>query len=178
MMNVAVGCDPNADDLKREVIEELRELGCTVTDYGDSDPIYPNVAIRVAEAVAAGAHDRGILVCGTGIGVSIAANKVPGAYAALVENAYAAERAAKSNNANIITFGAQTVGYKLARSIVRTWMQSTYDPLGRSEPKVQRIYEYEREHMICHDSPLETRHNDSLHKLPLRDKKDDHDGYD
>ena len=146
MKPIALGYDPNASALMDAVKEELTELGYEYVDYGSDDPIYANVAIEVAEAVAAGKHERGILMCGTGIGVSIAANKVPGAYAALVENAYSAERAAKSNNANIITMGAQVMGDKLARTLVRTWMQSQYTPGGRSEPKIQRIYEYEKEH--------------------------------
>ncbi|NBF39099.1 MAG: RpiB/LacA/LacB family sugar-phosphate isomerase [Spirochaetes bacterium] len=146
MKPIALGYDPNASTLMDAVKAELDELGYEYVDYGSDDPIYANVAIEVAEAVAAGKHERGILMCGTGIGVSIAANKVLGAYAALVENAYSAERAAKSNNANIITMGAQVMGDKLARTLTRTWMESAYTPGGRSEPKVQRIYEYEKEH--------------------------------
>ncbi|MFO8064757.1 MAG: RpiB/LacA/LacB family sugar-phosphate isomerase [Spirochaetia bacterium] len=145
MTPIALGYDPNASKLMDAVKEELTELGYEYVDYGSEDPIYANVAIEVAEAVAAGKHERGVLMCGTGIGVSITANKVPGAYAALVTDAYSAERAAKSNNANIITMGAQVMGDKLARTLVRTWMQSQYTPGGRSEPKIQRIYEYEKE---------------------------------
>lgn len=146
MKPIALGYDPNASHLMDAVKEELDELGYEYTDYGSSDPIYANVAIEVAEAVAAGKHERGVLMCGTGIGMSIAANKVPGAYAALVENAYSAERAAKSNNANIITMGSQVMGDKLARTLVHSWMESQYTPGGRSEPKIQRIYDYEKEH--------------------------------
>lgn len=145
MTPIALGYDPNASKLMDAVKEELTELGYEYVDYGSDDPIYANVAIEVSEAVAAGKHERGILICGTGIGVSISANKVPGAYAALVSDAYSAERAAKSNNANIITMGSQVMGDKLARTLVRTWMQSEYTPGGRSEPKIQRIYEYEKE---------------------------------
>ncbi len=145
-MKVAIGADPNAFGLKDEIKKELDELGIEYQDFGSEDPIYANVAIDVAEAVAKGDYDRGILMCGTGIGVSIAANKVPGAYAALVTDAYSAERAAKSNDANIITFGAQTIGHMNARSLVKIWMDSKWVPGGRSQPKVDRIYEYEKEH--------------------------------
>ncbi|NLV18062.1 MAG: RpiB/LacA/LacB family sugar-phosphate isomerase, partial [Bacteroidetes bacterium] len=82
-MTVAIGCDPNAADLKRIVISQLEQLGYSVTDFGSDDPIYARVAFAVGEAVAARKFDRGILLCGTGIGMSIAANKVPGIYAAL-----------------------------------------------------------------------------------------------
>jgi len=100
----------------------------------------------VAEAVSRGEYHTGILMCGTGIGVSIAANKVPGAYAALVSDAYSAERARRSNNANIIALGAQVTGPELAKSLVKVFMESEYVPGGRSEPKVRRIVEYAREH--------------------------------
>jgi ribose 5-phosphate isomerase B len=145
MKKVAIGCDPNAVELKETIKSELKELGYDWEDYGSEDPVYANVAIRVAEAVAAGKHDRGILLCGTGIGMSIAANKVSGAYAALVADAYSAERARKSNNANVMTIGAFTTGVELAKVLVRIWMESEYTPGGRSEPKVQRICAYEKE---------------------------------
>ena len=79
-MKIAFGCDPNAAALKLELIEFVRNLGHEVCDFGSDDTIYANVAFEVAEAVAAKKYDRGILICGTGIGVSIAANKVKGAY--------------------------------------------------------------------------------------------------
>jgi ribose 5-phosphate isomerase B len=145
-MKVAIGCDPNAASLKYELIEELKGLGHEVTDLGSDDPIYANVAIDVAEAVAAGTYERGIVLCGTGIGVSLAANKVPGAYCAQVTSAYQAERAALSNNANMIAIGSQVTGNMLARLLVRTWMANGYTPSDRSEPKIQRIYEYAASH--------------------------------
>jgi len=146
MKKIAIGCDPNADALKKAIIKHLAELGYECEDYGSEDPIYANVAIDVAEAVAAGKHDRGILMCGTGIGVSIAANKVPGAYAALCSDAYSTERSIKSNNVTIMTLGEQVTGVELAKSLVTIWMNSEYTPGGRSEPKIQRICDYAREH--------------------------------
>lgn len=146
MKKIAIGCDPNATGMKTAIIEHLKAQGIECEDYGSDDPIYANTAIRVAEAVASGRHERGILMCGTGIGVSIAANKVPGAYAALVTDAYSAERASKSNNANIICFGAQTMGIEVAKTLASIFLGSTYTPGGRSQPKIQRIYDYEKEH--------------------------------
>jgi ribose 5-phosphate isomerase B len=143
---VALGADPNALELKATIREYLESLGHTVRDFGGEDPIYANVAIAVAEAVARGECHTGILMCGTGIGVSIAANKVPGAYAALVSDAYSAERARRSNNANIMALGAQVTGVELAKVLVRVFMESEYVPGGRSEPKVQRIVDYAHEH--------------------------------
>ncbi len=144
-MKVAIGCDPNAVELKETIKKQLKELGHDCQDYGSEDPVYANVAIRVAEAVVAGKHERGILLCGTGIGMCIAANKVRGAYAALVADAYSAERARKSNNANIMTLGAFTTGAEHAKVLVRIWMESEYTPGGKSEPKVQRIVAYDKE---------------------------------
>ena len=146
MKKMAIGCDPNASELKEAVKKHLTDLGVEWEDYGSDDPIYANVAIQVAEAVAAGRHDRGILICGTGIGVCIAANKVPGAYAALCSDPYSTERSRKSNNANIMTLGAQVMGVELAKTLVTLWMKAEYTPGGRSEPKIQRICEYARAH--------------------------------
>jgi ribose 5-phosphate isomerase B len=142
MKKIAIGCDPNAAGLKEIVKQHLTDLGYEYEDYGSEDPIYANVGIKVAEQVASGIHDRGILICGTGIGMCIAANKVTGAYAALCADAYSTERSIKSNNANIMTMGSQVTGSELAKSLVTIWMASEYVPGGRSEPKIQRIYNY------------------------------------
>lgn len=147
-MNIAIGCDPNAAPLKKEITEELEKEGHTLKDFGSDDPIYANVVIALAEAVVRGDFDCGIVLCGTGIGVSIAANKVPGAYCALVSNAYQAERAALSNNANIIAMGQQVTGNMLARMMARIYVENAgnFNPAGRSAPKVQRICDYAKSH--------------------------------
>ena len=145
MKKIAIGCDPNAAEHKEAIKNLLAEMGYEYEDYGSEDPVYANVAIALAEAVAAKKHERGILICGTGLGVSIAANKVPGAYAALCGDVYSAERARKSNNANIICLGSQVTGIKLAEALVKTWLKSEYSPGGRSEPKIERIIDYDRE---------------------------------
>jgi ribose 5-phosphate isomerase B len=145
MKKIAIGCDPNANGLKEVVKQHLTDLGYEYEDYGSDDPIYANVAIKVAEQVAAGVHERGILICGTGIGMCITANKVPGIYAALCADAYSTERSIKSNNANIMTLGSQVTGSELAKSLVKIWMGSEYVPGGRSQPKIQRIYDYAKD---------------------------------
>ena len=146
-MKLAIGCDPNAADLKKTIISLLEETGHEVQDFGSDDPIYARVAIKVGEAVAAGQYERGILLCGTGIGMSIAANKVPGIFAALCSDTYSAERAIKSNNANVLTMGAFTIGTELARRIARVWMEAEWEPGTRSEEKVACYIEYDRKHM-------------------------------
>jgi len=145
-MKIAVGCDPNATDFKIELSKYIESLGHETIDYGSEDPIYANVAFRVAEDVACGKCDRGMLFCGTGIGVSIAANKVKGAYAACISNVYQAQRAQLSNDANIITMGAQVIGAELAKCFIKEYLALQFDASGRSGPKVEAIAAYEKEH--------------------------------
>lgn len=143
---IAIGCDPNAMDLKNALYEHLVSLGHDVKDFGSEDPIYANTAFAVAEAVSAGEFTRGVLLCGTGIGVCLAANKVFGALAVNCSDAYSVERSIKSNNANIITFGSQVMGVESAKTLLNSWLSYEYETGGRSEAKVQRIKAYEIEH--------------------------------
>lgn len=143
MKSIALGCDPNAADLKETIKAHLSELGYAYHDYGSDDVIYANVAIKVAEDVVAGKHYRGILICGTGLGVSIAANKVEGARAALCSDAYSTERSIKSNDANIMTLGSLVIGPALAKYLVTTWLAAEFDKSSPSAPKVQRIIDYD-----------------------------------
>lgn len=142
MKTIAIGCDPNATELKKVIMQHLEAKGLSCEDFGSDDPIYANVAFAVAEAVASGKHTRGILLCGTGIGVCLAANKVKGAYAATCTDPYSAERSVLSNNCNIMTIGSQVTGPEVAKKLVDIWIEAEYVPGGRSEPKIQRIYDY------------------------------------
>lgn len=142
-MKIALGCDPNAAVLKDFIAEVVREVGHETVDMGGDDPIYANTAHAVALAVASGECERGILFCGTGLGMSLAANKVPGAYAVVCTDSYSIERSVLSNNANILAMGAQVTGTELARAIVLQWLSLYYVPGGRSEDKIRRIYEIE-----------------------------------
>ncbi|MEO8849828.1 MAG: RpiB/LacA/LacB family sugar-phosphate isomerase, partial [Casimicrobiaceae bacterium] len=119
--------------------------GVEVEDYGtfDARPVlYPDVAFAVAEAIAAGRHERGVLLCGTGIGMAISANKVRGIRAAQAHDTYSAARARMSNDAQIVTLGARVVGPELAKAVVDTFLASDYQG-GRSADKVARIIGYE-----------------------------------
>lgn len=142
-MKVAFGSDPNATEYKKALMEYTLSLGYEVFDLGSDDPIYANVAFKLAQSVVNKEYDRGILLCGTGIGVSIAANKVKGAYAACVHDIYQARRAQLSNNANIITMGSQVVGIELAKCIIKEYLALTFDTNSRSKDKVKRISEFE-----------------------------------
>lgn len=144
-MLIGIGCDPNATTLKDAVADYLRELGHEVRDFGSDDPLYPKTAIAVAESVAAKEVERGVVMCGTGIGVSISANKVPGAYCALLTDAYQAERAQLSNDANMVAFGAQVTGVESIKRLVREYLSVSYGENERSAPKLAALYDYETE---------------------------------
>lgn len=144
-MKIAIGCDPNATAAKNELSELIRTLGHEVADLGSDDPIYANTAIEVATGVVRGTYDRGVLLCGTGIGVSISANKVPGCYCALLTDVYQARRAQLSNNANVVAFGTQVTGVELAKALLAEYLANSYDPASRSAPKLARIAKYEAE---------------------------------
>ena len=146
---IYIGADSAGFALKEHVKALLEKDGYTVKDCGtDSEASchYPIFASAVCEGVLSQIDSAfGILICGTGIGVSIAANKVKGAYAACVHDVYQAQRAELSNHANIITLGSQVVGNELAKCIVKEYLSVTYDENSRSAPKLARIYEYEAE---------------------------------
>ena len=147
-MKIAVGCDPNAEAYKQEMMDFIKSLGHEVTDFGSDDVIYAHVAICVAEAVAAKEYDRGILFCGTGIGVMLAANKVKGAYAANINNVYSAQRACLSNNCNIITLGSQVTGDMLGKELIEAYLDCNYVYNERSGKKVDAIVDYEQQHAV------------------------------
>ena len=142
-MKILFGCDPNAASMKVTLMKLCQNMGHEVVDMGSDDPIYANTAIAVAEAVAKGEGERGVLVCGTGLGMSIAANKVKGAYAALLTDVYSAQRAVLSNDTNIACMGAFTVGEKLACELLRTWIGLAFDQKSSSGPKVKRYHDYD-----------------------------------
>lgn len=145
-MKIAIGCDPNAQMVKEEIIEYIEQKGYgQVEDFGSDDPIYAHTAIAVAEAVASGKYDRGILMCGTGIGVSISANKVKGAYAALLADTYSAQRARLSNNANIACLGAFTTGRKVREELIDAFLINEFVPGCASQPKVDAFVQYDME---------------------------------
>jgi ribose 5-phosphate isomerase B len=145
---IAVGADDAAFELKAKIVDYLKSKGIPVEDYGVNQPdpsvLYPDVALTVAQAIAAGRHDRGILMCGTGIGVAITANKVPGIRAAVCHDPYSTERSRKSNDCQIMTLGSRVVGEELAKSLVDTWLASDYQG-GKSAPKVERMKEIDQQ---------------------------------
>ncbi|MDP3196224.1 RpiB/LacA/LacB family sugar-phosphate isomerase [Tabrizicola sp.] len=143
-MKLAIAGDSAGEGLAKVLAEHLKTKHevTEVSRIGDAlDPFYANLSDRVANEVKAGKYDRAILVCGTGIGVCIAANKVPGIRAALTHDTYSAERAALSNNAQIITMGARVIGTELAKAIADAWLAETmnFDAAGKSAGNVNAI---------------------------------------
>ena len=143
-MKLAIAGDSAGEGLAKVLADHLKDKHevseISRTDAGP-DSFYANLSDRVASEVVAGTYDRAILVCGTGIGVCIAANKVPGIRAALTHDTYSAERAALSNNAQIITMGARVIGVELAKDIAGAFLRETFDEKGRSADNVRAINE-------------------------------------
>lgn len=143
-MKIAIGCDEAAYQLKVALIEHLKNRDdIELKDFGANAGetiLYPDVAKAVAEAVAAGEFERGILVCGTGIGMAITANKVPGIRAAVCHDPFSAERSRKSNNAQIMCMGERVIGVELAKYLLDIWLGCDFSG-GGSTSKVNRIDE-------------------------------------
>ena len=142
-MKLVIGADSAGKPLLDVIAKHLAGKDVDVTDMspgsGSTPEFYADTAERVGLAIIDGDFDRGILFCGTGIGVCISANKVPGIRAALTHDTYSAERAAKSNNAQIITLGARVIGPELAKAVVDTWLASDFDAQGSSAGNVGAI---------------------------------------
>ncbi len=141
MTTIGIGADDAGAPLKEHLAAYLRELGYEVVDYGNAegdDEDYPDVAEQVAEGVASGAHERALLVCGTGLGMAITANKVPGVRAATAHDAYSAERARKSNDAQVLTMGARVIAPQAAEVVLQHWLDSEFAG-GGSAPKVAKM---------------------------------------
>lgn len=131
----ALKVDLEASDL----VESVIDVGVDATSHTP----YPSVAIAAAELIAAGKADRALLVCGTGLGVAIAANKVPGVRAVTAHDSFSVERSVLSNNAQVLTFGQRVIGLELARRLAREWLTYTFDEESPSAEKVILIKDYE-----------------------------------
>lgn len=145
-MLTAIACDQGGVRLKADLVPFLRELGYEVEDLGcfDDEPVdYPDFGQAVAQKVSTGEAERGILICGTGIGMSMVANKFPGVRAALVCHVYAARMAKEHNNANILVMGGRIVGPGLAREMVKVWLEAEFQG-GRHQRRLEKIEAIER----------------------------------
>ena len=146
-MKVAIGSDHGGFRLKEEIKTLLTELKVDSNDFGtytSASVDYPDISRQVAEAVAKGEYERGIIVCGTGIGVSIAANKVKGIRAALCNDVFSAQMSREHNDANILTLGERVIGFGLARMIVEVWLKTEFAG-GRHACRVDKLMELEKD---------------------------------
>jgi ribose 5-phosphate isomerase B len=148
MKTVVIGCDNAAVTLKKEIVQVLEEIQVCYEDIGvfsEKDlELYPNIGERVCQRIIeSGYQKRGILLCGTGIGMAITANKFPGIYAAVCHDIYSTQRACLSNDTNVMTMGARVIGAELAKVLVREWLLLEFKP-GSSSPKLKRIKRIEQ----------------------------------
>lgn len=140
-MKIAFGCDHGGYDLKEVVVEFLKSRDIEVLDFGTHSTAsvdYPNYGRAVGEAVQSKEADLGIVICGTGIGISLAANKVDGIRAAVVSDTFSARMARMHNNANVLAFGSRVVGKGLAIDLVKAWLDSSFEG-GRHKRRVDKI---------------------------------------
>jgi len=153
-MTIAIGCDHAGIELKKEIISLLNELRLESIDYGTDGPHsvdYPDFGEKVSEAVSAKKIERGILICGTGIGMSIVANKFPGVRASLCNELFTAKMSRLHNDANILVLGGRIVGKDLAREIVRTWISTPFEGERHAKrlDKISYIEVRLQKHGIC-----------------------------
>jgi ribose 5-phosphate isomerase B len=143
-LKIAIGSDHAGFRLKEEIADLLRSESCEFQDFGafsEESVDYPDIARAVARAVVAGQFDRGILICGTGLGMCMTANKIHGIRAALCSEEYSAAMSIEHNNANILCMGGRTCGQELAKSIVNAWLVARFDPTSRHARRVDKIEE-------------------------------------
>jgi ribose 5-phosphate isomerase B len=138
---IVIGCDNAAVELKHTLCGVLKQLKIPFEDVGveseTDQTLYPEVAERVCESIIASDYQKeGIILCGTGIGMAMTANKFPGIFAAVCHDSFSAERSRLSNNGNVICMGARVIGPELAKKILREWLTLEYIPGGSSQPKV------------------------------------------
>ena len=141
-MKVAIGADHAGFDLKQELIPSLQALGHEVSDLGthSTEPVdYPDIAAAVARAVLAGGAERGVLICGSGVGASVAANKLPGVRAGLCHDSYSAHQGVEHDDMNILVLGARVIGVELARELARVFLAARFSRAERHERRLGKI---------------------------------------
>lgn len=145
-MKIVIDCDDAAIELKKTVTEHLKKSGAEVTDLdylgSHEGAFYPEIGYNLALTIQKGEFDRGILICGTGLGMAMIANKVEGVFAGVCHDVFSAERLRKSNDAQVITMGARVIGPELAKTIIDAWLKSEFQG-GGSTPKVQQMRDLE-----------------------------------
>ena len=156
-VRVAIGADHGGFELKIKLVSVLRTMGCVVADLGAHTPEpcdYPAIGAKVATAVASGTFDRGVLVCKSGIGIAIVANKVPGVRAAVCHDRFDAEYSRRHNDANVLVLGAEKIAPRRAVELLKIWFETAFESGGRHERRVKQIQRLERK--LCANAPSRT----------------------
>ena len=160
-MRIAVGADHAGFELKGPIVEQLKSAGHTPLDVGthNSDPVdYPDLARAVAESILRGEADLGIMICGSGVGGSVAANKFPGIRAGLCHDTYSAHQGREDDDINVLCLGARVLGRALAQEIVKTWLTASFSGLPRHRRRLEKVAAIEKEN--CEGSGKDR------HKMP------------
>ncbi len=146
-MKVVIDCDDAAIEFKKVIVAHLKSRGVEVTDLdllgSKQRALYPEIGYNLALNIQNGSFERGILICGTGLGMAMIANKVEGVFAGVCHDVFSAERLRKSNDAQVLTMGARVIGLELAKTIVDAWLKSEFQG-GGSQPKVDQMRELEK----------------------------------
>lgn len=148
-MKIAIGSDHGGFELKEEIKTHLQNKGFEIKDFGTNSKDscdYPEYALEVSEAIAKGDYERGILICGTGIGISISANKVPGIRCALVGDCFSAKATRQHNDSNVLALGGRVLGPGLALEIVDIWIATEFEG-GRHQARIDKISEIEKKYI-------------------------------
>jgi len=149
-LKIAMACDEAGHEYKEAVKKhlEMNTLVASITDVGVNSPedktAYPHPAVQAALLVKAGTVDRALLICGTGMGVAISANKVPGIRAVTAHDPFSVERSVLSNNAQVLCFGQKVIGVELAKQLAAEWLKYRFDPMSASAEKIAAIHDYEK----------------------------------
>lgn len=147
-MKICIDCDDAAVNLKKVLYDHVKSKGIDITDLnysaGKENPMYPEIGFNLAKKIQAGNYDRGISICGTGLGMAMIANKVEGVFAGTCHDVFSAERLRKSNDAQIITMGERVIGPELAKTVIDAWLNSEFAG-GGSTPKVVQMRELEKQ---------------------------------
>ncbi|MEX0980584.1 MAG: RpiB/LacA/LacB family sugar-phosphate isomerase [Bacteroidales bacterium] len=147
-MKICIDCDDAALNLKKVLFDHLKSKGIDITDLNyaatHENAMYPEIGFNLAKEIQNGNYDRGISICGTGLGMAMIANKVEGVFAGTCHDVFSAERLRKSNDAQIITMGERVIGPELAKTVIDAWLESEFQG-GGSSPKVRQMRELEKE---------------------------------
>ena len=154
-MRVVIGSDHAGFDLKKGLVEYLCRMGYEVLDVGtdSTEPVdYPDFAKAVGEVINQGRADRGILICGSGVGASVAANKIPGIRAGLCHDTYSARQGVEHDNINVLVLGARVIGYELAKEVVRVFLDARFTNEERHSRRLKKLYDLEAGYLKRYES--------------------------